>query len=216
MLNGAGFTVDYYKGEEVTVELYRNLPTQGYKLILLRIHSAYIDKQRILALFTSEPYSKHRYVYDQLRHRVACGQLEHPRKGDPGCLAITDKFVRFSMKGSFKDAVIIMMGCTGIRGGATAFLEKGAKAYIGWDGRVSAPHTDRATVRLLNYLLAKNQTIGEAVAQTMKDVGLEPRYKSLLLFWPIKAGSYALELPTTKPSARALGTSGQLSPMAAH
>ncbi len=195
MLKAAGYAVEYYPGKEVTVELYRNLPTFGYDLILLRAHSAYIDEYQTLAIFSAEPYTKNRYLYDQLRNRVARGQVDNPPKGDPGCLAITDKFVRFSMKGTFDDAVVVMMGCAGIRGGAKAFLEKGARAYIGWDGRVSAHHTDRATIRLLERLLVDKQTIRDAVAQTMKDVGQEPKYKSLLLFWPIKAGQYAVPAP---------------------
>ncbi len=43
-MRGAGYDVDYYKGEDVTVELYRSLPSFGYKLIVLRVHSAYVPK----------------------------------------------------------------------------------------------------------------------------------------------------------------------------
>ena len=193
ILEGAGFAVDYYQGEQVTVELYRALPTHGYKVILLRVHSAYIHKYLSLAMFTSEPYSKQRYVYEQLRNRVASGYIEPYRKGDPRYLVITDKFVRFSMKGAFNDALIIMMGCTGIKKcAATAFLQKGARAYVGWDGPVSAGQTDRATIRFLNHLLIERQTIARAVGQTMAEVGHEPRYKSTLLFWPIEAGNYTI------------------------
>jgi hypothetical protein len=199
ILEGAGFAVDYYQGEQVTVELYRNLPTHAYKLIILRVHSAYIHKYLSLAMFTSEPYSKQRYVYEQLRNRVASGYIPSDSKKAPRYLVITDKFVRFSMKGSFDDAVIIMMGCTGIkRCAATAFLQKGAKAYIGWDGLVSAPHTDRATIQLLKHLLREKQTIGNAVIQSFNDVGREPEYQSTLLFWPIEAGKYTVHTPRNR------------------
>jgi hypothetical protein len=196
ILEGAGYGVDYYEGKEVTVEFYRDLPTHGYKLILLRVHSAYIDKYLSLAMFTSEPYSKQRYVYEQLRNRVASGRVQPNRDGDPRYLVITDKFVRYSMKGSFNDTLILMMGCTGIKQcAATAFLQKGARAYIGWDGLVSAPHTDRTTIQLLKRLLVEEKPIGPAVAQTMKDVGREPEYESTLLFWPIKAAHYTVQTP---------------------
>jgi len=195
ILEEAGFSVDYYKGDKVSVELFRGLPAHNYALIILRVHSAYIEKHRTLALFTSERYSTDRYVYEQIRQRVARGQVDHPAQGDPGCLAITDKFVRFSMNGSFDGALVVMMGCTGIRGGASAFLEKGAGAYIGWDGRVSANHTDRATIGFLKHLLVKKYTIGEAVAETMKQVGQESQYKSLLLFWPLKAAGSRIAVP---------------------
>jgi len=194
ILEGAGYDVDYYKGEQVTVELYRNLPTFGYKVILLRVHSAYIHQYLSLAMFTSEPYSKKRYVYEQLCNRVASGYIEPYRKGDPRYLVITDKFVRFSMERDFNDALIIMMGCTGIKKcAATAFLERGARAYIGWDGLVSARHTDRTTIQLLKCLFVERKNIVNAVTQTMKDVGREPQYNSTLLFWPIDAGKYMVQ-----------------------
>jgi len=94
------------------------------------------------------------------------------------------------MKGSFKDTLIIMMGCNSMKKCmASAFLEKGAKAYIGWDGLVSADHTDLATIQLLKQLLLERQTIAKAVERTMEAVGSEPQYKNTLLFWPIEAGN---------------------------
>ena len=194
ILKEAGYHVDYYKGEEVTVEFYRNLPTLEYDLIVFRVHSAYIHKYLSLAMFTSEPYSKERYVQEQMRNRVARGFIEPYHSGDPDYLVITDKFVRYSMNGSFKDTLIIMMGCTGIKKCiASAFLQKGAKAYIGWNGLVSAEHTDKTTIQLLKQLLLERQTIAKAVGQTMKEAGSDPRHKSMLLFWPIEAGDMKLK-----------------------
>jgi hypothetical protein len=194
ILKKAGYAVDYHKGEEVTVEFYRNLPALEYDLIVFRVHSAYIHKYLSLSMFTSEPYSKERYVQEQLRNRVARGFIEPYHQGDPDYLAITDKFVRYSMQGSFKDTIIIMMGCTGIKKAmASAFLEKGAKAYIGWNGLVSANHTDAATTRLLRNLLLEGKTIAQSVAQTMKEVGYDAQYKSMLLFWPIESGDTKVE-----------------------
>ncbi|GAG23053.1 unnamed protein product, partial [marine sediment metagenome] len=39
ILEQADYTVDYFPGEQVTVDFYRNLPTHGYDLIILRVHS---------------------------------------------------------------------------------------------------------------------------------------------------------------------------------
>jgi hypothetical protein len=189
ILKKAGYAVDYYKGEEVTIEFYRNLPALEYDLIVLRVHSAYIHKYLSLAMFTSEPYSKDRYFQEQVRNRVVRGFIEPFHQGDPDYLAITDKFVRYSMQGSFKNTTIIMMGCTGIKKAmASAFSEKGAKAYIGWNGLVSAKHTDAATLQLLKHLLLERLTIAQSVSQTMKHVGYDPQHKSMLLYWPIESG----------------------------
>ena len=189
ILEEAGYKVDYYKGEDVTVEFYRNLPAFEYDLIVFRVHSTYVQKYLSLAMFTSEPYSKERYVDEQHRNRVASGFIEPYHDGDPHYLVITDKFVRYSMNGSFKDTLIIMMGCSSMKKCmASAFLQKGAKAYIGWDGLVTAEHTDKATIQLLKQLLLERQTIAASVHEAMKEVGSEPQYKNSLLFWPIEAG----------------------------
>lgn len=203
ILRGAGYDVDYYKGEDVTVELYRSLPSFGYKLIVLRVHSAYVPKYLSLAMFTSEPYSKQRYVYEQLRNRVASGYVEPYQEGDPRYLVITDKFVRSSMEGSFDGAVIVMMGCKGIKKcAASAFIEKGASAYVGWDGLISARHTDRATINFLKKLLSQKQTIAQAVTETMTDVGYDPRHNSSsFLFWPIEAGQNTVPMSKASNSA---------------
>ncbi|MGQ9570856.1 MAG: hypothetical protein ACUVUQ_08465, partial [Thermodesulfovibrionales bacterium] len=194
IMKDAGYAVDYFKGEDVTVEFYRNLPSKGYDLIIFRVHSTYIHKYLSLALFTSEPYSRERYAQEQMLNRVARGFIEPYHEGDPHYLAITDKFVRYSMKGSFKDTVIIMMGCAGIKKCmATAFIQRGAKAYIGWNGPVSIHHTDIAILRLLRYLLIGKETIAKAIENTMKEVGSEPQYKNTLLFWPIEAGNIKVE-----------------------
>ena len=44
-LKQAGYRVDYYSGEKVNVEFYRNLPTHGYGLIILRVHSTATEAQ---------------------------------------------------------------------------------------------------------------------------------------------------------------------------
>ena len=201
LLEQTGYGVEYYEGKQVTVELFRKLPTHQYTLIVLRVHSAYIDKYLSLAMFTSEPYSKGRYVYEQLRNRVASGYIQPHVQGDPRYLVITDKFIRYSMEGTLNGAVVIMMGCTGIkRCAATAFLAKGARAYIGWNGPVSVAHTDRATLHLLEHLLLAKERIGVSVSQTMKEVGREPQYGSTLLFWPIESEKYTV--PTVENTFR--------------
>jgi hypothetical protein len=196
ILEEANYKVDYYKGEDVTVELYRNLPAREYDVIVFRAHSTYVQRYLSLALFTSEPYSKERYVNEQQRNRVARGFIEPYHDGDPHYLVITDKFVRYSMNGSFRDTLIIMMGCNSMKKCmASAFLQKGAKAYIGWDGLVSAEHTDKATIQFLKQLLLERQTIAVSVREAMKEVGSEPQYKNALLFWPIEAGDIKVRKP---------------------
>ena len=79
-----------------------------------------------------------------------------------------------------------MMGCDGLTMDATAkaFVDKGAKAVVGWSGRVSASHTDAATEQLLGHLLMERLPTGDAVAQTMAEVGPDPTYGSTLRLYP--------------------------------
>jgi hypothetical protein len=61
-----------------------------------------------------------------------------------------------------------------------------SKAYIGWNGPISADHTDKATIRFLKHFLIERQTIAKALEQATDEVGYESQYRSKLLFWPIE------------------------------
>lgn len=198
-LEQAGYTVHYYPGEEVTVELYRNLPTYEYNIIILRVHSGLLWSQKPpVALFTSEPYSKFKYVPEQLTDQIVWVFFH---KDGPKYFGIRPEFVQLSMNGRFKDSTIIMMGCNGLTYTemAKTFKEKGAKAYIAWSEAVSASHTDQATTQLLKHLIIEKQTIKRAVTETLKEVGYDPAYESLLLYYPPEAGDQTVEDITGNP-----------------
>jgi hypothetical protein len=194
ILKQAGYMVDYYPGKKVTVEFYKNLPIHGYSIIILRVHSSAAELQgkelveNPVCIFTAEQYSQSRYVYEQLTDQLVIASYTMPQP--PYYFAIVPKFVTSSMKDTFKNTVIIMMGCEGLNNTkmAEAFIEKGAKAYIGWKGSVSASHTDTATISLLQHLITEKQTIKQAIENTMKEVGPDPTYKSQLTYYPLKAG----------------------------
>ena len=187
LLTEAGFVVDYYEGELVTVNFYKNLPTHCYSLILLRVHSATFNPERqVLDFFTSEPYSESKYVGDQLKDRVRACAFAPYEEGDPVYFGITAKFVRSSMKDEFNNTMVIMMGCDGLKYDdmAEAFVEEGAQVYIGWSGLVSAPHTDQTTLDLLQRFLIQEQTVEQAVTGTMNELGADPQYESTLSYYP--------------------------------
>ena len=187
ILEEAGYTVDYYEGEQVTVERYRNLPTHGYSLIILRVHSALGPNDAPpLGLFTSESFSETKYLPELLNDQLLMAAFEPYEPGDPTFFGIPPKFVTFSMNGKFQNSTVIHMGCDGLvyNGMAEAFIHKGAEAYVGWNGPVLARHTDHVTARLLKHLVNEKQTIKQAVAETMRDVGPDPVYDSLLLSYP--------------------------------
>ncbi len=197
-LEQAGYTTDYYPGEQVTVEFYRNLPTHGYKIVVLRTHSALVSTDKPpVTLFTSEPYSQTAYVYEQLRDQVGwvTYRFERDTPKEPTYFGISPLFVKDSMNGEFQNSVIVMMGCNGLTytDMAEAFIQRGAKVYISWSNAVLASHTDLATTRLLQHLLTDQRTVDEAIEDTYRDVGANLTYTSRLLAYPKEAEDYVVK-----------------------
>ena len=198
-LRQAGYIVDYYAGEEVTVEFYRNLPTHGYGLIILRVHSSAAElegKEFVetpVGIFTSESYSQTKYAYEQLTDQLLMASYTMPQH--PYYFAIVPKFVTSGMKGIFQNTIIIMMGCEGLNNTkmAEAFIQKGAKTYIGRKGSVLASHTDLATVHLLQHFVIEKQTLRTAINETIQEVGADPVYHSLLTYFPLETGYYTIQ-----------------------
>jgi len=181
ILEAADYTVDYYAGEEVDVEFYKDLPTHDYDLIILRVHSALKDPEgRPLVFFTSEDWSSTKYVPEQLEpplspwpaRIVACAYNAEQAKEGILYFGITPEFVKRDMKGTFRNATIIMMGCNGLTYPEMpkALIDRGAKVYMGWSEAVSASHTDNATIQLLEYLITENRRIKEAVDEISPDL----------------------------------------------
>ncbi|MGD8506990.1 MAG: hypothetical protein PVF15_10060 [Candidatus Bathyarchaeota archaeon] len=194
-LGNTGFSVDYYQGEKVTVKFYRDLPTHGFRLLILRVHSALVSAgEPPVSLFTSEPYSKTKYVYEQLADQLGwvTYRFENGTPKEPTYFGISPLFIKHSMNGRFPDTLVIMMGCNGLTytDMAEAFIEKGAKVYVSWNDSVLASHTDSATTHLLQYLFTQELTLEESLKETFKKVGVDPIYKSLLTYYPPEAGDY--------------------------
>jgi hypothetical protein len=185
----AGYAVDYYSGREVTVELYRELPKHNYDLLILRVHSGLVREilgntadgrvTDAVALMAGEVYDRAKFGSMGEAGRMGVGVYE----GNPPYLGIAPTFLRSTMEGRFNKTIIVLMGCDGLFSEETAdvFLKKGAGAVIGWSRLVSAQHTDVATERLLQHLLIDGLAPREAVEQTAKEVGPDPKYGSRLL-----------------------------------
>lgn len=117
---------------------------------------------------------------------------EHIHLDPPYYFGITPQFVRYSMKGSFQNTVILMMTCRALTYPemANAFIEKDASVYIGWNGLVEADHNDKATIILLQQLITNRQTVTQAVAEVTNRVGRAPTYQSQLGWYPPEKEDY--------------------------
>ena len=188
LLAEAGYLVDYFPGEEVTVNFYRTLPQRDYDLILLRAHAGITTELDVssgdrseteyVSLFTGEPYAADKYPEEQLNR---LGKAFYYEGADP-LFGIGPRFVEESMEGRFDDTLIVMMGCDGLRSQRTAqaFLDRGASAFVSWSRPVSAAHTDAATERLLENLLFEGLNAAEAVDRTAAEIGPDPTYNAEL------------------------------------
>lgn len=201
-LEAAGYTVDYIPSEQVTVDFYRELPSRGYGLVIVRGHSglAYADAEAVAQevrgqgdafLFTSEPYTAEKYAADQRARRLSVAYYFDPAGASqdldalleafqtlPRYFGIKPGFLESSAQGRFPRATVILMGCNGLSSPALAkaFVSRGAASVVGWDDLVSAAHTDAATERLLTHLLTENVSLDTAVAQTAAESGPDPTY----------------------------------------
>ena len=195
-LESYGFKVDLYQGDEVTVDLYRNLPRHGYEFIIFRAHSGLIkakgEKVIKTSLFTSEGYSRIKYVKEQLNEELVKASVG---EGYPFYFAIGSKFITNRMKGQFDGTIIIMTGCSGLYFDdlAQAFTDKGASTYVAWDHAVGVDYVDAATTALVENLCIEGLTIDEAVAKTMEEKGQDPDWGAVLKYYPEDGGSKTID-----------------------
>ena len=194
-LKDYGFEVDLYQGDEITVEFYRQLPAYGHKLIVFRAHIGLVaeDNEKFVetSLFTNELYSEWKHVKEQLVGRLTTATIDERH---PVVFGVNSKFISESMNGKFDDTVIIMMGCSGVHltDLATAFVDKGASAYLAWHATVDLHYVDRATPYLIEQLCSEKLTIKEAVYGTMEVIGSDPTYGALLKYYVPQNGDKTL------------------------
>jgi hypothetical protein len=180
-MQAAGYAVDYYSGEEVTVDFYRDLPLRHYDLLVMRVHAGMVRDSSSLALtpengtglFTNEPYDPAKYPQEQAQTElnIAAYTVDGPKY-----FGITREFVESSMRGRFNRSLVILMGCYGLGTNRTAeaFLDRGASAFVSWSDSVTVSHTDAATQRLLERLLHDGLSADDAVSATAAEVGADP------------------------------------------
>lgn len=188
ILSENGFIVDLYHVENVTVGLYKRLPSLGYRLIILRVHCGPLiytlpngtkAVSRDIVLFTTEEYDQERYQQYQVGGLLAKARIVGQEKL---YFAIPLQFVYEAMQGRFNGTIIILDSCYGLFGKSMpeAFISRGASTFVGWDGEVTANHADEATITLLRAHFNGGLSIEEALLEIEPD----PFYGSSLHCYP--------------------------------
>jgi len=176
-LQEAGFKVDAYQGENVTVDFLKKFPC-GYELVILRMHSA-LSSSNELYLFTAEPYSAGKYVQEQY-YRIV--KEAYPTEESQSVFAVNWGFIERLMADKFKGALVIVMGCDGANDPwmAEEFIDRGAVGYVGWNGSVLLSHSDRAVLYLIQALYVDKLSLEDAVKKTNSQIGVDPQWGSIL------------------------------------
>ena len=187
-----GLTPEIFTGTEVTLDLYKKLPSMGYRLIVFRVHQSTPAEVLLpydhpitgypVYLFTGEPYNEHKYVVEQLTDLVVPAREIN---GSNIYFSIGPEFVQ-SMDGEFQNTVIVLAGCSGLYSAelADSFIVKGASIVLGWQRFVQMDYTDRAIDRLLRAILLEKITFYRSVLVMTSEEGLDPTYDTKMLIYP--------------------------------
>jgi hypothetical protein len=199
ILEDYGFTVDVRQGYDITVDFYRQLPSMGYRFVLLRVHSGTLVTEEgentsisdTTYLFTNEEYSTTKYIGDQLSDRVSNALME---EDTPLVFAVNSDFMK-NADGRFNGSFILSMGCESFKytDMPAAFLEKGAAAYIGWSDIVTLDHVDKATLDLIQNLFTADMTLYNGIMTTLDRFGYDPYYGSYLKCAPSSSANSTVE-----------------------
>ena len=177
----AGFRVDIYEGNEVTVDFLKELKS-GYKLVILRMHSA-LSSSNELYFFTDEPYSEGKYAEEEYFRLV---KKAYASDDSEPVFAVNWGFIERLMAGRFNGTLVVAMGCDGARDSwmAKEFANQGAIGYIAWTGPVLLSHSDQATLYLIESLYKEKLSLESAVEKTNNQIGPDPESNAILDHYP--------------------------------
>jgi len=172
----AGYSFDYYPTGAASVDFFVNLPDRGYQIIILRTHGTGLVASDPSAIVTSDQYSSSQHVTDQLTDRVTSVDVHGTR-----FFALEPSFVSDVMCGRFSGTLVLAMFCAGTQylSLARAFVDKGAGAYIGWNGVVTISHADQ-TFEALVSLLVEGKPVDKSIQDVTTTVGPDPLHGATL------------------------------------
>jgi hypothetical protein len=199
ILSAGGLSVDYFQGEQITVDFYRKLAQQGYKLVLLRSHAGLLGSQDKAiprtCIFTGEPYSERKYISEQLTDQLAKARIDADK---PWVFAVGARFVERSMPNRYNGTLFLMMGCSSLylEDLSESLVKKGAASCIGWDASIGSEYMDKATLSLVEKIYRDKLTVDRAVAEIRQALGPDPDFGGELKYYPPASGSLTFPVPS--------------------
>ena len=180
-LEGAGYKVDVYTTDELTVDFFRLLPSMNYEYIVIRSHALGEGKvDESASIFTGEKYTKHKYIKEQFLGHIGRGlpllyeeslQVAGQARLNQTYFVFGSKFVEEYMVGQFQNSKIILAGCETAQGSflADSLIKRGASEVIGWTGLVSDKDNSSTLLGLLYKNLVDDIDLKDAVQWQMME-----------------------------------------------
>jgi len=194
-LENAGYDVDVYTTEDITVDFFKKLPSMNYKFIYIRTHSLEVaELGDATFLFTGEKYDVNKHIAEQLSGHVRKAVPISDQLPDEMItnatlyeesmyFTIGPKLIDELMIGEFPQTNIIIAGCESVRtlDLAKSFLFRGADAVVGWDRSVNSLENDNAMLALLKEILINKIGIHDAINLVNEEFAPDLQYSSKLL-----------------------------------
>jgi len=195
-LRDAGYQVDTYKTENITVDFYKKLPTMNYKFIVFRTHglpSGTFEKSA--SIFTGEIYSKNKYFSEQMTRQLEKGvpylrSVIHANGGygayvNETYFVIGSKFIDQSMIGKFPDSVILIGGCDVMSNNelAKSFVSRGASVVVGWNDLVSLDDNDRGILMVMHETVVSKKSMDSAIKSVMANFTADSIFPAKLKYY---------------------------------
>jgi len=202
-LETAGYEVDLYTTDAITVNFYKRLPAMNYEFIVIRSHAlgpGIIEDSA--TLFTGEKYSDDKYLHEQINGLVGIGIPFRPsfveQRGGPEAFsdnkffAIGSKLIDEKMIGNFPGSTIILGGCDTQEKTllANSLLGRGASEIVGWNGLITARDNDEIILKLLEKVLVNDVATDKAVELVMKDYEDKIRTRATLEYYSSGAAEF--------------------------
>ncbi|MCZ6582216.1 MAG: hypothetical protein O6761_03475 [Thaumarchaeota archaeon] len=196
-LENAGYDVDVYTTEDITVDFYKKLPSMNYKFIYIRTHSFEIPRDdNNTYLFTGEKYDINKYIQEQLFDQVSEGmpiygeELMQPQESnelveDQTYFVVGSKLVDELMVGEFPQTLIVIGGCESVRKHdlAKSLIIRGASAVVGWDRSIGSMENDLVMIALFEEILINKINISDSIVSVMEKFGPGLQYSSELHYF---------------------------------
>ena len=180
-LEAAGYQVDLYTTDEITVDFYKKLPLMNYEFIVLRTHGGPGLEGGSTTITTGEKFRKNIHLKEILNEQIGASipiirMTEIKGQSDEVILEnsyfdINSKLVDNAMEGRFSDTVLVIGGCSALNSTvlAESFVSRGVSSVVGWNGLVGDKDNDRITLEFLKEVLVNDIEIDDAVDLVMSN-----------------------------------------------